>query len=198
MSKIKIDRLKDIYGDFPELTKEILSNARIYQFTELNKIPKKHRSILLKDQKGLIKQKDELLKNVLAEMPKQDRNLFKKGYDQLGMQAEILGYDLDNADEVIYAAKQEIKRIKGEYDTYSRGKKKEANKRIDYLRSKVLMYSLSREKIKVYYDAISKSPRYGLQAIKIRTKIEKKQRAKIAKIDKRILALTKIVNEQAA
>lgn len=194
MAKYKIGKMKEIYNEFPEDLKENLSMVRIFKYTDLDRIPKEHRKVLAVEFKRLEKEQMRFTKQILDRLSPNERKCVKALYEDFGYESDTLALDLENSDNQIEIAKDEIRRIKSEFDDYNKSKRKESNRRLEKLRSEVLMYCISREKIKFYYDAVSNSQKYGVRAIKIRNKIEKSQRREIAKIDQKIAKLTKIVN----
>lgn len=195
MANDKMLKMKEVYAKFPEELKLNLSMARIYEYSDLSRIPKEHKKILEKEFAKIIKEKNMLRSKVLKTLTAADRKIVRENYSDYAYEADMLGLDLENTDNLINLAKDEITTIKCEYDSYKRSKKKEATRNLEKLRSEVLMYCVAREKIKFYYDAISNNAKYGLKAIKIRKRIEKKQRKQIQKIDDKIARLTKILND---
>ncbi len=194
MANNKMDQMRAVYAKFPPELRENLSAVRIFEYSDLTRVPKEHKKILKKEFDKVNKTKNTLKAKFLKGITGKERKVVKSFYKDFCYEVEILGYDLENADNLIDLAKAQISRIKGEYDNYKRSKRKEATRELDTLRSKVLMYCIAREKVKFYYDAISNNNKYGLKAIKIRTKIENKQRNKINAIDKKIANLTKVLN----
>ncbi len=194
MANAKLKRMKEIYLDFPEQLKENLSMIRIFEYSDLTRVPKEHKKLLEKEYAKLKKEQNALRNKIVKSLSRADSKVVKENYQDFMYESDILGLDLENADNLITIGKDEIKRIKSEYDEYKRAKRKESTKKLEKLRSEVLLYCIAREKIKFYYDAISNDEKYGLKAIKIRKIYEKQKRKEVNKIDNRIAKLTKILN----
>lgn len=194
MANNKIEKMKQVYAKYPTELKENLSLVRIFEYSDFTRVPKEHKKILKKEFDKVNKTKNLLRSKFLKTITGPERKIVKSSCQDFYYEVEILGYDLENAENLVELSKAQIQRIKSEYDNLKRGKRKEATKELETLRSKVLLYCIAKEKIKFYYDAISKNNKYGLKAIKIRNKIENKQRNKINAIDNKIANLTKVVN----
>ncbi len=109
MSENKIIIMKELYANFPEELKKVLSNDRIYKFSECSEISKANRKLMMKDYQQNKKQVKDLIKTEITKLKKNEKKVVKNIPKNFKYDADVLAYDISQCELLIKEYKNQIK-----------------------------------------------------------------------------------------